>query len=675
MSRRAGAALLTLAVPLLAGAQPPGAAQHAEAARLLDAGDPAGAVEAAWGALVVTDEFSPPEWSAEIPEGRLVLDEFTNAASLAYRARRAAYRETLGAALAATGDAAGAEVELRRAAALAPGSSVFLRLAELPGVALTDRLEWLLSAWSGNPRDPDAILEQLRDSGAFRTEAGLAAAVDRARSRALAGRRGGLPDEVELLAEVFPASASIAVEGGIWSAERSFGEGRRLLIYFPADGCERCGEVISELHTALARTSVDLLAAAFDDDLSVLMQIAGLTGAGLFRPEPGTAGGRSALEGRPIGHVVRRAVIPFLGPPPDGADQLVFAARAGLSVWRIRLDEGSPRRSLGALSRFLDDSPAPDTPAPVTPIPEEPAALFETLRGLEAGVEPLADLDARALPLVRRALRTARDPAALAGRLIPLAAGLATGDAARVRLLAALVPGFGEAALAAAQEFDASVVRAIPDGRARVAVVGEAIAFQREYERSDGSRVVLSALLEPEFAALALAPGRAAGVEVGEGGFLFRRETPEAGLSCVGWIPAAGRFEEACPATIHRGAAVVRASQLVETEEPDPPGEGSWIWRRVDGGREPEEVEALGAGLEAFAGGDLQAAREALSRAEAATGPGSPVDRAAVRYNLARVAAAEGRHDEALAVVLAIGDAPFPSRLARFGRSLYQRQP
>ena len=677
---RAGAAIAAVAFPLLAAAaQPPGGAEEAEAIRLLDAGDPEAAVEAAWRAIAITDEFSPEAWSAEVPEGRIVLDEFTSAAVLAYRARRAGYRETLGAALAAAGDPRGAERELRRAVALAPGARIFLRLADLPGIPLPDRVERLLSAWSANPAEPDRILDELRVSGAFRTEAGLAAALDRARFRALDGRRGGLPDAVERLEGVFPASASIAVEGGVWSAERSFAEGRRLLLYLPTPGCSRCGEMISELDASLRGASVDLLAAASDADLPVLMQIAGLTGAGLFRPEPGTAGGRSGLVGRPIGHVVRRAVVPFppggAAPWPDDSEQLVFAARAGLSVWRIRLEEGSSRRSLRALFRFLDESPTPDSPAPLTEIPDDPAALYETVRGLEAGAEPLDDLDARLLPLVRRALRAARDPEALAARLLPLAAGLATGNAARVRLLAALVPGFGDAALAAAQELDGDVVRALPTGRTRVAVAEGRIGFQREYERNDGSQVVLSALAGPGLRALAVAPGRAGGVEAGENGFLFRRGSAAADPPCVGWPSPARGFEEVCPATVRGGAAVVRVSQLVGEDASDPPGEGSWIWRRVDGGPEPEEAEALYAGLEAFAGGDLDAAREAFTRADAGLGAGSPVDRAAVRYNLARVAEAGDRREDALAALLAIADAPFPARIAGAVRRLYQRQP
>ncbi len=678
--RRARAAVVLAAslaawlAPLAAAGQPPGAAEHAEAIRLLEAGDGPGAVEAAWGALTASREFSPPEWSSVAPEGGLVLDEFTGAAAAAYRGERARYRATLGAALAAAGDAPGAEQELRRATELAPGAAVYRRLAGLPGIPVGDRVAWLLEAWTHAAEDRatrDEVLSELRDSGAFRTEAGLAAALDRARFRAASGRRTGLPDGVTPFDEVFPP-ASVAVEGGVWSSEQSFGEGRRLLLYFSGDGCGGCGGVVSELQAALRGQSVDLLAASADEDLPVLMQIAGLTGAGLFRPQPGTAAGRSGLEGRPIGHSVRRAVVPFpagdLDPPPGVGEQLFLVARSGLSVWRLSLD-GAPR-PLAALFRFLEDSPVPDSQTPLVNLADDPARLLEALPALEAGVEPLEDLGDLLLRGVRGGLREAADPAAYARRLLPLTAELRTGDAARVRLLAAAWPGFGEEGLAAAQTLDPEIVRAVPGARTRIAVEEETVGFQREYERGDGTRVVLAGRIGGQLEALAASEGRAEGVVSGEDGFLFLRRPPE-GDGCVGWISGDGGFREECPAVVAHRMPVVRVSQLVEAGGDSTDNEGPWIWRRVDGGSEPPEAAALFAGLEAFRAGDYGAAGEAFRRAAARTGPGAPVDEAAVRYNLGRVAEAEGRREDALDALLTIGDAGFPARLAAAVRRLY----
>ena len=671
------AAAVALLAPIPAAAQSPGEANHAEALRLLEDGAPAGAVEAAWQALVESREFSPPEWVAAAPEGGLVLDETTGAATAAYRQQRARYRETLGAALAAAGDVAGAEQELRRAAQLRPGPRVFRRLADLPGIPGAERVEWLLAAWGAEePGAGGGLLDELRATGAFRTGAGLAAALDRVRLRSGRGVRRGLPEEVTLHPGVFP-SASVAVEGGVWSSERSFGEGRWLLLYFPRGGCEQCGAVVSELGSALRGQSIDLLAAAADPDLPVLMQIAGLTGAGLFRPEPDTAGGRSGLEGRPIGHSVRRAVVPFPAgrtEEPAGEGETMFlVARAGLSVWRIDLEAaGSARRPLQSLFRFLRASPVPGDGTELVELTEDPAELLAALGGLEAGIEPLQDLDARLLGSVRRALREAGDSEAAARRLLPLAAGLETGDGARVRLLTAIVPRFGETALAAAREVDPAVARAVPGGRARVAVADGGFGFQREYEREDGVGVVLASRLAPELEVVSVSEGRAEGVFSGMDGLLFRRRSPE-DLECVGWIEPGGGFTEACPAIIVDGLPVVRASQLLPAAGEEPAAEGVWMWKRVDGRAGSAAGEALFDGIEAFAGGDFGAAREAFERAASQVVPGSPVDLSAVRYNLGRVAEAEGRREDALAALLAIGDAPFPARLAAAVRRLYRQ--
>lgn len=626
-------------------------------------------MRSAFEALARSDAFDPTDWSQEIPEGRIVLDEFTGAANAAYRLRRAAYRVTLGDVLAATGDAAGAAREYRRAIALDPLPGTWRRLADLPGISLSGRVEALLRSWARSGGSDREVLGLLRETGAFRTENGLAAAVDRFRFAAPETSRRRPPEGTTPYDGVFP-NLSLAVQGGVWSSERSFGEGRPLVLYFPADGCPRCGEVLDELQSALRGQPVDVIAAVSDADLAILTRIAELTGAGFFEPEPQSASARSRFRERPIGHVVRRDTVDFLRDTDTGGT-LWLAARAGLSVWRIPLGGGSVRRDLTALFRFLDDSPVEGSNAGLAEAPDDPEAMIEALRRFEAGDEPVGDIEARLLNAVRTTLRASSDPAARGVSLFGAAAGLAAGDAARLALLVRIVPRVGERLLREAQAVDGGVVRAIPNGRLRAAAVEGSFVIQRDYEGADGAALVLSAAVVPgdpgELRVLEIVPGRAVSVTAREGGLVFVRERPDGG-TCLAWGPAAGPFTEDCASEFRAGAVVVSRSQLVGGSDG---GEPSYRVR-VDGGPEAAEVIALSAGLAAFAAGELDAAETAFARAAEAVGPGSPLDMAAVRYNRAMVAEARGEREEALAALQAIGDATFPGVLEEAIRRLYR---
>ena len=671
MTRRVAAALVAVwaAAGSAGWAQPPGSAEHAEARRLLGAGDGDGALRAAFAAITRSDEFEPTDWSQEVPEGRIVLDEFTGAANAAYRLRRAAYRVTLGDALAATGDAVGAAREYRRAVALDPRAETWRRLADLPGIPLSGRVDALLRSWARSGGSDSEALELLRQTGAFRTENGLAAALDRFRFRAPETSRRRPPEGTTPYDGTFP-SLSLAVEGGIWSSERSFAEGRPLVLYFPADGCPRCGEVLDELQSALRGQPADVIAAVSDADLAILTRIAGLTGGGFFEPEPQSASTRSRFRDRPIGHVVRQDTVDFR-PGADTGGTLWLAARAGLSVWRIPLGGGSVRRDLTALFRFLDDSPVAGSTAPLVEVPDDAEDLTQVLRRLAAGDEPVRDIEDRLLNAVRTTLRAASDPAARGVSLLRAASGLEAGDAARLALLARITPRFGERLLQEAQALDGDVVRAVPGGRLRVAAVGESFVIQRDYEGADGAALVLSAVVRPgdpgELEVLEIVPGRALSVTAREGGPVFVRERPD-GEACLAWGPAAGPFEEDCAAEFREGAVALSRSQLVGGNDA---GEPSYR-ARVDGGPEAAEVIALTEGLAAFAAGELEAAGPAFTRASEAIGPGSPLDMAAIRFNLALVAEAQGDREQALAGLQAIGDATFPGPLEEAIRRLYR---
>lgn len=672
MIRRVFAASLAVwAAAASAGwAQPPGSEEHAEARRLLEIGDGEAALESAFAAITGSDEFAPTDWSQEIPEGRIVLDEFTGAANAAYRVRRAAYRVTLGDALAATGDAPGAAREYRRAIALDPRAETWRRIADLPGTPLAGRVDaLLLRSWARSGRSDLEALEQLRGTGAFRTEAGLAAALDRFRFRAPETSRRRPPEGTTPYEGTFP-NLSLAVEGGIWSSERSFAEGRPLVLYFPADGCPRCGEVLDELQNALRGQPADVIAAVSDADLAILNRIAGLTGAGFFVPEPQSASARSRIRDRPIGHVVRRDTVDFR-PDADTGGTLWLVARAGLSVWRLPLGGGSVRRDLTALFRFLDDSPVEGSDTPLVEVPDDAEAMIEVLRRLAAGAEPVRDIEDRLLNAVRTTLRAASDPAARGVSLLRAASGLEAGDAARLALLARAVPRFGERLLREAQAVDPEVVRAIPNGRLRVAAVETSFVIQRDYEGAGGDPLVLSAVVRPgdpgELEVLDIAAGRAVSVTAREEGLVFVRERPD-GEACLAWGPAGGPFEEDCASEFRAGAVVVSRSQLVGGSDAGEPG----YLVRVDGGPEAAEVAALTEGLAAFAAGEPEAADAAFARAAEAIGPGSPLDMAAVRFNRAMVAEARGDREEALAALQAIGDATFPGVLEEAIRRLYR---
>ena len=590
-----------------------------------------------------------------------------------YRLARAAYRGTLGDALAATGDAEGAAREYRRAVALDPRPETWRRLADLPGMPLAGRVDALLRSWARSGGSDREALDLLRETGTFRTENGLAAALDRFRFRAPEASRRRAPEATSPYEAPFP-DLTLAVEGGVWSSERSFSEGRSLLLYFPEEGCPRCGEVVDELQTALRGQRVDLIAAVPDTDLAILMRIAELTSAGLFQPEPQTASARSALRPRPIGHVVRRDTVGFR-PEDDTAETLWLAARAGLSVWRISVDPGaSVRRTLNAPFRFLDDSPVEGSDASLVDVPDDPEEMIEILRRLKAGPEPVGDIEDRLLNAVRAALRASNDPAARGASLLRTAADLEAGDAARLAPVTRIVPRFGERLLEAAQGVEGNVVRAIPGGRVRVTTIEGAFVVQRDYEAADGSPLVLSAVVRPgdpgELRVLEIVPGSAVSVTSREEGLVFLRERPDEG-PCLAWGPSTGPLREDCAAEVDRGAVVVSRNQVVAGSDAGEPG----YPLRVDGGPEAAEVSALTEGLTAFAAGELEAADAAFTRTADAVGPGSPLDMAAIRFNLAMVAEAEGDREGALAALQAIGDATFPGVLEEAIRRLYRAAP
>lgn len=704
-----------------AAAQVPGTAEHAEARARLEAGDFPGAVESAALALRASREFSPEAWGGAAPEGNLVLDDFTGAATAAYRARRIEYRATLAEALAGAGDPRGAAAEYRRAAALDPRPEFFRRLADLPGTTPAERLRLLFRAFAASPAaERGAILDELRGSGAFRTENGLAAALDRFRFEAPDAFRGRRPRGLELRESRFPA-LTLAVEGGAYSTERSFAEGRALLLYFPGPGCPRCGEVIADLQRALRDRRVDLILPVRDADLPIVGRIAELTGAGLFVPEPHTAAGRSALRPRPVGHVARRGALAF-DPGPDAEETIWFAARAGLSVLRAPLGEdASVRRLVTALLRFLDDSPvaAPGEAdgggaEPPAPLPETPEALIGALLGWEAGPEPVADAEATLRRALRSTLRQTRDPAERAEDLLRRLSGLSGAGAAKLRLLTELVPGFGARMLEAARELDPEIVRVVPDGPIAVAPGAETeggatpaglFGVLRSYERADGAVVLLAAVVRPgvpaaasadapgEVRGLAVVHGRDGGVAARPDGFAFHwiqdenEDENEDGnedadqIRCAAWGPPEPPLDRRCPAEIGPdGSVSVRSSQLVPVPdaapgEAGPSGNTPTLRRRVDGGPEPPETVLLLRGLEAHAAGEFEAAEDAFRGALEAIGPGSPVDEAAIRYDLALTLAARGERETALSLLLALGDASFAPAVESAVRRLYRSAP
>ncbi len=606
-------------------------------------------VERAWAAIEESNRFVPEEWAGETPEGRIVLDELTTAARATYRSRRAGFRATLGRALAEAGRPEAALIELRRAAALAPNPETFEAIAALPGLPIAERVEALLLGWrAGGGRDP-SIRDALAATGAFPHADAMAAAVERFRFGGPERDRLRIPDAVALGEFPFP-EMSLAVSGGVWSSRRSFGEGRVVVVYLPRAGCGRCGEVLDGLQTMLRTRGADVIAAVEDADLPLVTRIAELAGAGFFQPEPQVASTRARIGGRPIAHVVRRAVVP---PEFDEEGTLWVATRSGFLVFRAPLGEDPVRRSVGPLLRLFDEPPFPGGAKPLAGPPDDAEGLIRAIAPLEALGNPVGALEERLAEAVRRELRTGGDPMALLER----ASAIRAGDLARRRLLSARFPRIGDRLLEAAQGLDPTILRASASGLLRTAVGDGSVGLQRAYEREDGSVVLLHATVGADGAAQALevVPGPAGGVVRAEDGFRFAHG------ACVSW------GETACPAQLRGSAVVVRLSQLV-TE-----GDAPMIQRRVDGGSEDEAVAALLRGLDAFAEGRWEDAARAFEAA--VPGPGSPVEEAARRYNLATTLARLGDRDAALGMLEEIGDATFHPLVESAVRELYRATP
>ncbi len=649
---RAAGFFLLLGLPAVA--EPPGQEAHAEAERLLAAGEAESAVQSAFEAIQESRRFLPEDWGIETPEGRIVLDEFRAAARARYRTGRARYRATLGRALGAAGNFRGARAELRRSVALDPQPDAYRAIAELPGLPLAERVDALLLGWSAGGRRDGSLREALAATGGFPHADAMVAAVERFRLKSPEADRLRIPPQVVTGDVPFP-ELSLAVRGGVYASTRSFREGRILILALADDGCGRCSDLVEDLQTTLRGRGVDAIVAVGDEDLPLLTRIAELAGAGFFQPEPQAASARARIGGRPIAHVVRRANLPeALREAAPGT--LWVVARSGFLTLRAEQGEAPVRRILEPLLRFLDDPPFPGGTEPLSSPDEE--TLTETIRAFEALGHPTGAFEEQLATAVRDALRIARDPAERALELLDETSVIRGGNLARLRLLDALIPRIGDRLLEAARERDPAILRARRDGTLLVAVAEGRVGIQRQYEREDESVVLLHGLLDGDGSvrALGVAAGEARGVTAHESGFRF------AHAECVSW--GGETLATRCPASLRDGAVVVETRQLVGS-----PVAGPVLWRRVDGGPENETVETLLAGLEAFASGSFEEAAELFANAEPE--PGSPVDDAAIRYNLATTRALLGEREEALAMLEAIGDATFAPLVQSAARALY----
>ncbi len=622
-------------------------------ASLQTEGDPE--VRRAFQALEESRRFTPEAWAPETPEGRLVLDELTASARTLYRRHRAAGRATLGKALAAAGDSRGAAVELRRSAALDPQPETFRALAALPNLPLAERVDAFLFAWSAGGALPQ---QELAATGAFPHADSMLAAVERFRLRNAADRLR-IPESLTLEGFPFP-EWTLAVRGGVHSSARSFSEGRWLLLYQPEAGCLRCGEALEDLQRITRGRGVDVIVAVEDPDLPLAARIAELAGAGFFEPEPQSASARARIGGRPIAHLVRRATLP---PRLErDAGSIRIAARSGYLVLRAPLDDDEPpRRALQSVFRLLDDPPFPGGTEPLASPADTPEALIDAIGAFEALGHPTRAFEERLAAAVGRSL-----PEARAAELLEHASRLRGGALARRRLLEALAPRVGDRLLEAARALDPEILRAAPGGAFAAAVAGDVLGLQVAYERQDGSRALLHAALTPGTspAALQIASGTAGGVGVhAPGGFQFSHD------DCVSWGPASGPLTTHCPASRRDGGVVARVGQLAGE-----PGRPPFLWRWVDGGPEADDTdgatERLLAGLDAFARSEYETAAAMFE--SAIPGPGSPVDDAARRYNLAATQALLGDREGARARLEAIGDATFAPLVERAIRDLYR---
>jgi len=644
--------------------QPPGAPSiepaekaHAQALALLDSGDAPGAEAAVRRALDGSSRFVPEIEMATAPEKRLLFEDAIAAARDTYRSRRARYFETLGRALEGQKRFVEARKAFGRSVGLEPSAAVQLRMASQPDFDPAERIRLLTDAFfapDGGPKVVDALL----DTGGFRRREDLEALLDVERfRRKLGGRLASVRPRLALLPDF-----RVLTDAGTLVASDVFSNGQALVMYFPAAGCNRCGEELDGIGRAVAdelRSERKLSAAVFvgekdlDSTRRILRTLAMRIQVGRIDRLPAPW----RPQGPAVAVVGRRGRVHFerdLAPEPRSAEI---------------------RRDLSELFELVNQENVPPGTdavdakvAAVTTRQGELGALFsyvELARGIEAGPLPLAQLGDRMDQLVLQIVAKASAREELYEMLTRFST-LAGAGRSKASLLSALDGELPRKLLAAAQALDASIEREASrdEGCYRVAT-GAArgkreILLQRSFLQSKALRHFNFILSERgdalEVTWAGVESGEPKGVRLSAAGawFLFEKD----GRGGLRLASDSGAVYEGVPARIEKESGVVEeVAALVDPV----PGGGPAAWRR--GAASDKGVvftpTRLDQGLAAFRQGKYKEALAAFEAAAKAIDPEAPYDEIDVRYNVARVHQELGDRKKAMDLLRSIGDAPY----------------
>ena len=627
---------------------------HETAQQKLEAGDAAGAEDAARMALAASQSFTPEDEIEGRPDKGLLFEDMILEARGRYRTRRARYFRTLGDALDAQEKWRESRKAYGRAAAIAPEPAIFLLMADDPDLSDAERLSLLLDAYLSPGADRADLEKSLLATGVFRDRNALKASLD---ARRFPGLASEFPD-LELLPRAFPAFQAVT-DGGTLNTGQFYRQGGLLLVYVPTDVCAHCSEQLDGI-------TVPVMEAQRRDELMTVTA---------FVPEQELPIARRIVRLLAMRVGVGRidALPPGLELLPDG--ELRIIARGGMTQIRLPMSpdlrSAEIRQRVEAVFSFLG---APGLPTEREPeeasiplvtledrVNEHRALLewIEQLEKLEQGPAPLDDLYERVRRLTQSVARGSgsRD---VGFEIMEGLGRLRRATAAKTRAFALLGTDIGDRLLAEVQKIDANVRRTAPSGRGVffVHVTGEMprrVVMQRTFQTIDGFRH-FNVVLEDDGGDLRLvwlAPedDEPRGVDAVPAGAVFRYA---AGEDCDGLrlVRDEAVVYESCSAVVRSDEIVEVRSAIVDAVEGGP----VYYRRNVVGEREESALER---GLRLYDRGDFAGAAAAFEEAEGEIDPVAPYDVADVIYNRARSLEAAGSRQEALALYRSLGDVSY----------------
>jgi len=634
-----------------AGSIEPAENAHAEAVRLLGAGEAVPAEAAARRALGESELFLPEREIQVAPEKGLVFDEMIDAARTSYRERRARYFQALGLALTAQERWPEARKALQRSAGLLPAAETYLALSRHADISIGERVGYLLQAYFAPGADQPAMEEALLESGAFASPQALQAVFDQERfSRELASEY----PELEVVVAPFP-DVRVATSTGTFVTEELLADGAVVVLYLPVAGCGRCSEEMDGIRRGLE-----------DRDRETELAV------GAFVEEQDLESARRIVRllGLPV-EVGRADRLPAAIEPAAGGE-IVIVARRGLMQVRIPLDELSSSREIAervaAVARLLREQETStgtvSSPGPSREGRSALAALADRAFALEAGPVPLPDVYQQIDREVRSVLRdgTRQQGWEVLGELSRLRGA----GAAKARALVVLDSSLPDSLLASVQEMAPEVIRqARPEegvfyvGLSQPSAARRMLLQRTFVEEGSLRHFDFIVNLDTEEASVLWVgpePDRPTGVQiVPVGAAFFFTEDSCRGLRLVG---EAGPLHEVCPAHLDGAQIVESVDALVD---PAPTAQAPRFYHRIPmNPTQPALAEtALEQGLRQFRDGNY---RDAISRFEQASeeiDPVAPYDETDLRYNIARCYQELGQGPRGLQIMESIGDAAY----------------